>query len=336
MDNTSDRRDIQIFENSEPQGGNPTYYFLGGVGLIGVAIVGFVAALGIDRGPMMLHIMTSVPTLAAIGLLARGFSLRKLPSRIVVGPEVLEITTDGFASRYAWAEIGSAAKANVSISQKSCLRITDTAGKMIAQIDESFPEFQRLVTLVESHVDAKLDDTSVRLMARKAHRTGISTFVLGCVLATSAVFIALSAREEQRAEALLSAKGVPGEAEIVERLTAPDGKTRRIKYSIAGSQVKNVEVHPVTWFLLEHAQTVPVIYVPDEPDISRLEAGEVKRKDFKEFPGGEYVAAGLAGLMALFVFCYSPLAWMGYDVAFDGNTRIWKLKRYGRVFWTSR
>jgi hypothetical protein len=325
----------QVFENSDTRDGH-TLYFLGGIGLILLAIAGFIIAIGTQHGQMSLHLTTTLPMIAAVGMLARGFSLRNLPRRIVVGLEAMEITTKRSTRRYAWSEIGSAATANVLNSHKSCLRITDTAGKAIIRVDESFPDYQRLVTLVQSHVDAKPDDTSLRILSRKAKRMALVCFLLGCVLATSSVFIALKSYEEQRANELLPVKGVPGEGEIVRRFVAPNGVTKRIEFRVAGSRVKNVEVEPAFWDQLEHAKTVSVVYVPEEPDINRLEFGEVKEDDFTKTPRGGYLLSGLAALMALFVLGYSPLAWMGYDLAYDEKQRIWKIKRYGRVIWASK
>jgi hypothetical protein len=129
---------------------------------------------------------------------------------------------------------------------------------------------------------------------------------------------------------------VHGEGEIVRRFVAPNGVTKRIEYRVQGSKLRNVEVDPILWDQLEHAKTVPVVHIPDEPDINRLEFGEVKKDDFTGTPAGGYLLSTLGGLMALFVLGFSPFAWMGYDLAFDKEQRTWKLKRYGRVVWASR
>lgn len=216
------------------------------------------------------------------------------------------------------------------------MRITDTAGKTVVRIDEAFPDYQRLVQLVQSHIDAKPDDTSLRIMARKARRTGLLCFVLGCCFIAGAVFLSLETHREQRARELLAARGVPGEAEIVRRFFAPNGVTKRVEYRIAGSQLKNVEVEPAYWDQLAEARTVSVVYVPEEPDVNRLEAGEVNEAGFTKTPLGGYLVSALMGLLALFVLGVSPFAWLGYDLAFDDKGRFWKLKRYGRVIWTSQ
>jgi len=326
----------QVFENPYSGSGSATYLFVGGFCLVAFAILGFIAAIGARGGQMSLHLTTTLPIIIATGLFARGFSRRNTPSRVVLDSDGMEVVTDRDSRRYHWSEIGSATTANVLNSGKTCLRVTDTAGKTIVRVDESFPEYDRLTKLVESYVDSKPDDDSIRILSRKAKRAGIVTFLFGCLLTTAVVFIALQTYNEQRARALLADKGVVGEGEIVRRFTAPNGVTKRIEYRVAGSDVRNVEVHPVFWEALEGAETVPVVYVPDEPDISRLGIGEVNDDDFLKTPKGGYLLSAIAGVLALFMLGYSPFAWMGYDLVFDDKQPGWRITRYGRVVWESK
>ncbi|MFO0946108.1 MAG: hypothetical protein U1D30_09205 [Planctomycetota bacterium] len=326
----------QVFENPQSPAGNPIYYFLGGIGLIAVAILGFISVLGAKHSQMALQLRTTLPMLMALGMIARGFSLRNLPTRIVVGLNELEIATKRWKRRYAWSEIGSASTTNVFNSPKTCLRITDLAGKTIIRVDESFPDYQKLVKWMEFYVDAKPDDTSLRIMSRKAKWLGLGSFVLGAFLGTAAIYIAMETQEIQRANELLPVKGVRAEGEIVRHYIAPNGVTKRIHYRIADSKVRNVEVDPLYWEELAGAKTVPVIYIPDEPDISRLERGEVTDDDYMKTPTGGYLFASLGALMALTFLVFSPFAWMGYDLGYDDKQRTWTLKRYGRVVWASK
>lgn len=302
-----------------------------------MAIAGFCAAIfEKKRGLLTLQFATTFPLLIAFGLFARGFSVRKLPKRIVVGPDAIVITTNRSERRYSWSEIGSAAKANVSLTPTTRLCITDMAGRTIVQVDESFPDFERLVGLVESYVDARPDDTSRRLMARKARRTSVLCFVVGAVMCCGAIFIAVETRSTLRAELLLQTKGVSGQGELVRRFVAPDRVTKRIEYRVAGAEVRNVEVEPRIWDLLEQGQAVPVILVPEEPDISRLAEGEIRNDDILRTAWGGYGLAGLSLLLGLFLLVLSPFMWVGYDLTFDEKQRIWMLKRHGRVVWASK
>jgi len=336
MSNEPEQPAGRVFENPYSGSGSSTYLFLGGVCLVVFALAGFFVAIKTRGGQMALHMTTTLPIIVATGLFARGFSRRNTPSRVVVDSDGMEVDFGRDSKRYHWSEIGSATQANVLNSGKTCLRVTDTGGKTIIRVDESFPDYRSLVELVQSRIDAKPDDDAIRILSRKAKRAGILTFVFGCFLATAAVFIALQTHWDQRANKLLADKGVAGEGEIVSRFTAPDGVTRRLEYRVAGAGVRNAEVHPVFWAMLEDAKTVPVVYVPDEPDISRLEIGEVKDDDLLKSPKGAYPLAALGGLMALFMLGYSPFAWKGYDLGFDDKERTWRITRYGRVIWASK
>lgn len=330
MIETSEQSDVRVFENTDPHTSDPTIFYVGAFGLILFAIISFIGAIRMRNGQMTLHLTTTLPTIVAVGLLTRAVSIKKLPKKIVVAPDSLEVTTKKSTTRYPWSEIGSAVTANIINSPKTCLRITNTAGRTVVQVDESFPRYRDLVELVQRYVDAKPDDTALRLAVKKAKRTAVLTFVFGCFLATAAIFITIESRGKQRAAELLSAKGVPGEAEIVRRFTAPNGVTRRIEYRIAGSDATNVEVNEAVWNQLEGAEKVPVFYVPGEPNISRLERGQVIDDDFMSTPLGGTLMSVLGGLMALFVLAYSPFAWMGYDLAYNQEQKQWKVKRYGR------
>ena len=320
-----------VFENPNSQSGTATIYIIVGGGLILLAIVNFILAIFFRTGQWALHLGTTLPIIMSIGMFAQGFSLRRLPQRISIDREALTVSRNHSKTRYAWSDIGSATSQNMMNSHKTFLNITDNAGKAIVRVDDSFPDYDCLVELVQTYVDAKPIDTSLRIMSRKARFQGIGALIFGCFLGVAALFIAYDTHETQRTNTLLSVKGAPGDAEIVRLFVAPNGVTRRLEYRIAGSEVKNVEVEPEYWEELQSAQTVPVFYVPEEPNISRLEYGEVP-DDFidPQAPMKGYLLAGIGGLITLFFIVYSPFAWLGYDLAYDGTPPTWKIKRFGR------
>jgi hypothetical protein len=193
-----------------------------------------------------------------------------------------------------------------------------------------------MTAMISRYVQAKGDDTALRILRKKARRNAALAFVIGLFMSFGCAFVAWETREEQRASRLLEEKGQPGEGEIVRRFVAPNGVTKRLEYRVAGSGIRNVEVEPVHWNRLESAKSVPVIYVPDEPGISRLVRGEVRDKEFTKTPAGGYGMAALCGAMALFLLGASPFMWNGWDLAHDTKNRKWSLKRYGKVIWSSR
>jgi hypothetical protein len=102
------------------------------------------------------------------------------------------------------------------------------------------------------------------------------------------------------------------------------------------SVTRNVQIEPEYWDRLEGARTIPVIYVPDEPGISRLARGEVTKEDFSKTLLGGYIMSALCGLMGLGLLGFAPFAWRGYDLTFDAKTKKWALKRLGKVVWSSQ
>ncbi len=166
-------------------------------------------------------------------------------------------------------------------------------------------------------------------------------FVIGLFMAFACGFIVWLTYQKQRADRLLEERGQPGEAEIVRRFVAPNGVTKRLEYRVIAeddgrSATQNVEVEPAYWDSLEGVKTIPVVVVPGEPGISRLEEGQVTRDDeFTRTPAGGYTLAALGGLMAVFMLGMSVLAWNGWELSQDSTTKRWTLKRHGKVVWSS-
>jgi hypothetical protein len=241
--------------------------------------------------------------------------------------------------RIGWDEVGSASVETGGTSHRRRVNLTDRAGKSIAKLDESFSRFDVMASLIANHVEAKGDDAAVRIARRKARRQGVMVFAIGLFMAFACGFITWMTYQKQRADRLLAARGQPGEAEIVRRFIAPNGVTKRLEYRVIGPDgpgpTENVEVDPDYWDELEGARTVPVIVVPGEPGISRLEEGQVADDEFTKRPVGGYALAALGGLMALFMLGYAPFAWNGWDLGQDSKTKTWVVKRYGKVVWRS-
>jgi hypothetical protein len=332
--------DEQVFRRSGSAGANGTLLMLGGVGGLCFALVGFAIAIFGRVGTMALQAMTTIPALLSIGALTAGWAMVRSAQRVSVSQEGLEIETARGSRRLSWDEVGSSAVESGGMSHRRRLNITDRAGKSIAKLDESFERFDEIVALISRHVAAKGDGTSERILRKKARRQAILAFVVGLFMAVAAVFVAWTAHAEQRATRLLEEKGQAGQGEIVRRFTAPNGVTKRVEYRVVGtggrSGTRNVEVEPEYWESLKRESSIPIIYLPDEPEISRLEEGEVVERDFTKTPTGAYGLAALGGALALFMLAVSPLMWHGYDLAFDKKARTWSLKRDGKAIWVSK
>lgn len=330
----------QVFHRSASARTTGTLLVLGGVGGLVFAVVAFVVAILGRTSTLVLHGTTTLPTIISIGALTAGWTLLRAPRRVVVGSEGLTIETRHDVRTLPWDEIGSGAVETGGMNQRRCLNITGLGGTSIIKLDESFERFDEMAALISGYITAKGDDTAERIVRKKARRQGLIAFATGAFLSTAAVFVGWHTYQEQRAARLLQERGQPGEAEILRRFLAPNGVTRRVEYRVAGSggqsATRNVEVESQYWDRLKDARTIPVLFLPDEPSVSRLARGEVHEDDFTKTPAGGYALAGLGGAMALFVLAISPFLWNGWDLAFDSKTQKWSLKRYGQVVWSSR
>ena len=127
--------------------------------------------------------------------------------------------------------------------------------------------------------------------------------------------------------------GIEGEAEIVERLLAPNGRTTRLIIKVTNQQnesaERNCEVDPLTWALLANRKTVPIRFVPDKPSVNRLIHGEVEEREKILEPPFVYLLAGLLFLLAAYLLGYGILCWKGLEIDFDSKKRKFSIKKYG-------
>jgi hypothetical protein len=303
-------------------------------------VLGFVVAVRGRTGQLTLQVTTTVPVLLGIGLLTAGWTLIRTPRRVGVGPDGLSIESKQGFRHVRWDEVGCATTGTGPMSHRRLLNVTDLNGKSIVKLDESFDRFDEMVAMIAGRVEAKGDDTAACILRKKGHRNAILTGLIGLLLLGAAVGVAWMTHQDLRAARLLAEKGEPGEAQIVRRFVAPNGVTKRVEYRVVGpsgtSGTRNTEVTPQYWDRLEGVRSIPVIYVRQEPDISRLAQGEVRDQDFTKTPTGGYGLAALGGLLALFLIGASPFAWLGWDLGHDSKTNRWSVKRYGKVVWSSR
>ncbi len=333
----------QVFVRPDSAGLSATMWMLAGAAAIAFAVVGLVVAIRGRVGPMALQSMTTMPTLVGLGAIAAGWTMLRAPRRVSVGPDGLTIETKQGTRRVRWDEVGFAAVETGGTNHRRRLNVTDLRGKSIAMLDESFSRFDVMTSLIANHMESKGEDTASPILRKKARRQAVMAFVIGLFMAFACGFIVWSTYQKQRADRLLEERGQPGEAEIVRRFLAPNGVTRRLEYRVVGadgqSATENVEVEPAYWESLEGKKTIPVIVVPGEPGISRMEEGRAVRDDeFTRTPGGGYPHGdnGRPCWPALFLLVSGVLMWNGWDLGLqDSKTRTWKVKRYGKVVWSS-
>ena len=253
--------------------------------------------------------------------------------RSSVGPQGVCIEDRRGQRHYSWADIGWAATGTSTMGFRRQLTLYDIRGKTIASLSDAFDGFDSLVEQVQSHIAKKADATAPTIQKRKGRKSAV--FVASVALILGAVSIAnlWMGFEEKRTAKLLQEAGVPGEAEIVRRFVAPNGVTRRLEYRVSGvggqTGTRNAEVTPAYWDSLETAKTVPVIYVPQEPAVSRLVQGEVESRDLSDSPA---VMIGLSvvliGMCVVFLGA-AIMQWYGWDIDLDSKTGRISVQRFG-------
>lgn len=322
-----------IFSRSESARSTATWCLVGGVAASGFAVVGFCLALITRIGHFAMQSITTVPMLLGIGLLAAARVLSRTPTQVSVGPQGVCIEDRRGQRRYCWADIGWAGTGTTTMGFRRQLTLYDTRGKAIASLSDAFDGFDSLVAHVQSHIAGKADTTAAAIQKRKGRKSAVFVAAVALILAAVSVANLWMAFEEQRTARLLQEAGVPGEAEIVRRFVAPNGVTRRLEYRVigAGGQTgtRNAEVTPAYWDSLEGAKTVPVIYVPQEPAVSRLAEGEVESRDFADSPG---VMIGLSVLliaMCVVFLAAAVMQWCGWDIDLDSKTGRISITRFG-------
>jgi hypothetical protein len=146
-----------------------------------------------------------------------------------------------------------------------------------------------------------------------------------------ATWTAWMAYDTHRAEQLMRTQGVGGEAVVVRKFIAPDGRTRRVEFRVAdapeNAHLHNVEIDPQFWALLQAGARLPVKTVPGHPEIAHLRFGEIK----DDFLNPSPMMNGLLSLgllvMAILFLIGAILGFKGIDIATDPVTGKLKINR---------
>jgi hypothetical protein len=312
---------------------SPKLCFLIAFGFFAAAIAGFAFAIVLRVNRFSLHAMTTLPCMFSIAALGLALTLRRSPRRVVVDSTGVTLDSGSTIRTIPWSEIGYANVKQIEFAQRRVLSICDCSGKKIAAINDGFDDFDQLRDLILAKVASRPDDVAERIRMRRAKRAALGAVALGGGMLVACAFIARTTYDDQRAAALLASAGVPGEAEIMRRFVAPNGVTTRIEYKISAdsgkSATRNAEVERAVWDQLKDEPTVRVVYVPDEPSISRLALGEPPSKDITDTPAGGYGLAGLGMLMGIFSFGAGAMFWRGLDFGTDPVTGKLGFKRFG-------
>ncbi len=321
----------QIFTRAGTASTYAVLFLAGGLAAFGFAVLGFVVSLISESGILSLQFTCTMPAVAGVGMLTAAWSFAQAPREVDVGPDGVTVWRSRGSRTFAWEEIGWANAAQTAMGYRRRLVLYDTRGKALAKIDESLEGFDRLVKLVQKRVAARGDLTSERIRSTKTRRSALFVaagsafmlFISGGLIGTAYV--------EQQAADALKERGARGEAEIVRRFLAPNGVTPRLEYRVTApvgrTGTRNAEMVRRAWDALEGQTTVPVLYLPEDPENSRLLRGEAPKDDFMEDPGVRYALAGFMACVCLVGFVAAAFQWNGWSLELDRKTGRPVLKR---------
>lgn len=322
-----------VFRRRESAGTKATWWLLGGIGLLVLAAAGFLAALVGRVDELRLHAMTTLPAILAVAALSAAWLLAQSPGQVSVSAHGLTAVYRRRTRSFGWEQLGWASVGEAPLNARRRLVIYDQRGKRLATFGDSFDAFDHLVSLVQQRVAQHSGATARQIQAKKSRRTAVLSLATGVFLMVATVFVAWDTRETQEMARRLAAEGTPGKAEIVRRFLAPNGVTCRVEYRVTTpdgrSDTRNVEVEPAYWKALEGQTQVPIVYVPDKPQYSRLAFGEVVGRRTAERPLFGYGLAAVGAALALICLAGSVMLWNGRDVHYDSTTRRWSLQRFG-------
>jgi hypothetical protein len=295
---------------------------------------GFVAVLLIPGDhAILVQLTTTMPILIGIGLLYSGLAQRKSPKSITLDENgITVVSKSNQSTTYPWSQVALLKREHQLMSAGAVVNIFDTTGKTIIVLPGNFPSLDTIVFKIEAFLALKTDVTATQTVAlQKSRKNAIWLTLSAAFFLLLCVGGALLAYNLHTTQKEFSAFAVTGTAHISEIFTAPDGRTRRIKYKIQGLDSKvgenNVEIEPMQWSLMSVGDPFLVKYVPQNPDNNQPVLTGLPDKA-PENPL-TMVAASIIGLLG-FITCTicAVFAFKGYDVDFDSKS-LFKLKKVG-------
>jgi hypothetical protein len=310
-----------------------------GAGLVclTMAAVNFVNSLSSPPGATGPFLPGAVGGMAAAGALAvlMGLIQARSPSRITVEPDGLRLEGMLSTRRLRWEEIAELRREKLpqgSEPRLDVLVLLDAKGKAIARITATFDRFAELVAEIEaSSSRARGVATYDRQREIERKRRGQVKerrllAVMGGLFLCGGAFLAWTAAQEWIHEAAFRSEGVPEQARIVRRYLR--NVTPRLEYSFSDragrSFTRDVAMDAAAWEVLEGAERVLIVYLPSDPDWSRLMLGEVSLTGTP----GQSLAIGVLGLVMGAAFV--TLTAKGY-CGFDRRHGRLRLIRVGDV-----
>lgn len=322
-----------VFLRRQTMATNPLLWIAGGIAGFLFAALGLWAAQRSPGNDITLHLQTSVPATLGLGAFLTAWRLARAPLEVGVGSSGLRITRRRGSQIHLWSRIGWSTVQAGALDHRRHLKVYDLEGRRLATLSQDLLGFDNLAEQVAARIAARQDGAAQKVSLVKARQSAVFIAVTSLVFLSLSAFVALETRDTSRAQRRLRESAVPGEARIERRFLAPNGITPRLVYRIDApggrSAERNVEVERPTWDALAGATTVPVLYVPDAPEISRLAEGEVEDRSLMSRPLFGYGVPAALSLMCCLFLVAAVLQWRGWDIDLDTKTGRLSIRRFG-------
>jgi hypothetical protein len=308
----------QVFESISNRRLRAYISIAAGLLLVAVAVGAFVFSLRTSPNLIAFHAMTTMPMILAVALFASAYPALRSATRVIVGEQELTVFRGpSELGRWPWEQIALASTAQ-SAGHKRILKLYGQDGKRLITLSDDLEAFDAMVHQIKLRMTRQPSPQRSSVAQRKGRRNGILLMIGGILFLALAAANAWMAFHDRESRDLLKTRGQPAQAVVVRKFTAPNGHTRRIEYRVdaPGAPLENVEVEPSRWFTIQEHQVIPVITVPERPDISRLYAGQVDdhmQADPNMMLG---VSAGIA-IMAIIAILAGGLNLKGWDLKWD-------------------
>jgi len=311
-------------------------WVLAGFGLTIASLIGVYLAMQaavIDH--LQFHLRITFPMTMAIYAFINAWYIFRSPWCLVVDDQGIGLLTRKGTFFQNWSAIGwSTVQGHHHFGKaRRHYDIFDNKGKRIVRVSDEIDNFDLLVDTVKAHIAQAGNPATEQVQLNRARRSAWVAFPTALLLGAGSIFIAWDGWNNARSERLLTERGQPGQAEILRRFLAPDGRTPRLEYRITNLQgqagERNAELLRPVWDALEGKTHVPVLFVPDEPSINRLMFGEVLENEIMMKPPACYVMAGLGVLITLFLLVYGVMNCYGWGIDLDSKTGKISIKRFG-------
>ena len=307
-----------------------------GIPMILMGLFSFVVAVFFgNAGALQLHFSTTLPVMLGCFALSQAWRYSRSPDTIVLDDEGVVSKKNESITLLKWDQIAWVmVQGQPSLTGASkCIDVYDRSGKRILRVSDTIREFDDFVERVKKRVADRKDDAHLIVRMKKARRKSWAMISISILLITITTFLIWDSVSMAHDRQSLEEIGIEGEAEIVERLLAPNGRTTRLIIKVTNQQnesaERNCEVDPLTWALLANRKTVPIRFIPDKPSVNRLIHGEVEEREKILEPPFVYLLAGLLFLLAAFLLGYGILCWKGLEIDFDSKKRKFSIKKYG-------